>query len=53
MMSAVAEKVDQERAKAAGVNAYFDKADFREGALMSTLQSLLEAADRTTEAQAQ
>jgi chemotaxis protein histidine kinase CheA len=53
MMSAVAEKVDQERAKAAGVNAYFDKADFREGALMSTLQSLLEAADGTTEAQAQ
>ncbi len=53
MMSAVAEKVDQERAKAAGVNAYFDKSDFREGALISTLQSLLESADTGTEAQAQ
>ena len=53
MMSAVAEKDDQERAKSAGVNAYFDKSDFREGALISTLQSLLESADGTTEAQAQ
>lgn len=53
MMSAVAERSDQDRAKAAGVDAYFDKSDFREGALVSTLHSLLERADRGTEAHAQ
>ena len=52
MMSAVAERADQDRAKAAGVDAYFDKSDFREGALVSTLHSLLGAADRDPEAQA-
>ncbi len=52
MMSAVAERSDQDRAKAAGVNAYFDKSDFREGALVSTLHSLLESADRGREARA-
>ena len=51
MMSAVAERADQERARAAGVNAYFDKSDFREGALVSTLHSLLESADKGREAQ--
>ncbi|MBT8217490.1 MAG: response regulator [Acidimicrobiia bacterium] len=53
MMSAVAERADQDRAKAAGVDAYFDKSDFREGALVSTLHSLLERADRGREAHAQ
>lgn len=53
MMSAVADRADQERAKEAGVDAYFDKSDFREGALVSTLHSLLEDADRDREAQAQ
>ncbi|MGI9646966.1 MAG: response regulator, partial [Acidimicrobiia bacterium] len=52
MMSAVAEREDQDRAKVAGVNAYFDKSDFREGALVSTLHSLLESADKGREAQA-
>lgn len=53
MMSAVADRQDQDRARAAGVDAYFDKADFREGALVSTLHSLLEHADRGREARAQ
>jgi len=53
MMSAVADRADQERAKTAGVNAYFDKSDFREGALVSTLHSLLEGADKDREAKAQ
>ena len=52
MMSAVAEREDQDRAKAAGVDVYFDKSDFREGALVSTLHSLLERADKGQEAQA-
>ena len=52
MMSAVAERSDQDRAKAAGVDAYFDKSDFREGALVSTLHSLLERTDRGREARA-
>jgi two-component system chemotaxis sensor kinase CheA len=53
MMSAVADRADQDRARAAGVDAYFDKSDFREGALVSTLHSLLERADREREARAQ
>lgn len=53
MMSAVAERHDQDRARAAGVDAYFDKSDFREGALVSTLHSLLEVADKGREARAQ
>ncbi|RZV47650.1 MAG: hybrid sensor histidine kinase/response regulator [Acidimicrobiia bacterium] len=52
MMSAVAGRSDQDRARAAGVDAYFDKSDFREGALVSTLHSLLEAADKGREANA-
>lgn len=52
MMSAVAARADQDRARAAGVDAYFDKSDFREGALVSTLHSLLERADRGREANA-
>jgi chemotaxis protein histidine kinase CheA len=52
MMSAVAERADQDRAHAAGVDAYFDKSDFREGALVSTLHSLLKPADKGREAHA-
>ncbi len=42
MVSAVAEAGDQSRAYAAGVDAYLDKADFRQGVLASTLRSLLD-----------
>ncbi len=41
MVSAVAEIDDQTRAYAAGVDAYLDKSDFREGALAATLRGLL------------
>jgi two-component system chemotaxis sensor kinase CheA len=44
MLSGVASPEDQERARSAGVDAYFDKADFREGALANTLRRLV--ADR-------
>lgn len=42
MVSAVAKPQDQAQAWSAGVNAYLDKADLRQGALASTLHSLLE-----------
>jgi chemotaxis protein histidine kinase CheA len=42
MLSGVASPEDQERARVAGVDAYFDKADFREGALADTLRSLID-----------
>ncbi len=42
MLSGVAKSEDQERALEAGVNAFFEKADFREGALAAQLRSLLE-----------
>ncbi|MDJ0960285.1 MAG: response regulator [Acidimicrobiia bacterium] len=42
MLSGVADESDRERAAAAGVDAFFDKADFREGALAETLWSLLQ-----------
>lgn len=41
MVSAVASPEDQSAAYAAGVNAYLDKSDFREGVLAITLKSLL------------
>jgi len=41
MLSGVATPEDQIRAQEAGVNAYFDKADFREGVLAATLLSLV------------
>lgn len=41
MLSGVAKTADQERALEAGVNAFFEKADFREGALAAQLRSLL------------
>ncbi|MBT8214965.1 MAG: response regulator, partial [Acidimicrobiia bacterium] len=49
MLSGVATEEDQQRAVAAGADAYFDKADFREGVLAETLQSLV--ASRGTEEQ--
>ncbi len=43
MLSGVATEADQARAQDAGVDTYFDKADFREGALAASLRSLVEA----------
>ncbi|MEE8331127.1 MAG: response regulator [Acidimicrobiia bacterium] len=43
MLSGVATHDDQERARLSGVDAYFDKADFREGALAETLRDLIES----------
>ena len=45
MVSAVATPEDQSAAYAAGVNAYLDKSDFREGVLAATLRSLLGLTD--------
>jgi chemotaxis protein histidine kinase CheA len=41
MVSAVADEQDQARAWSAGVDAYLDKGDLRQGLLATTLQSLL------------
>lgn len=41
MLSGVAKPEDQQRALEAGVNAFFEKADFREGALAAQLRELL------------
>ncbi len=41
MLSGVAKTEDQQRAIEAGVNAFFEKADFREGALAAQLRELL------------
>ncbi len=41
MLSGVAKAEDQQRAIDAGVNAFFEKADFREGALAAQLRELL------------
>jgi CheY-like chemotaxis protein len=41
MLSGVAKAEDQQRAIEAGVNAFFEKADFREGALAAQLRTLL------------
>ncbi len=41
MLSGVAKAEDQQRAIEAGVNAFFEKADFREGALAAQLRELL------------
>jgi len=43
MLSGVAAAEDQARVREAGVNAYFDKNDFREGALAATLVALVNA----------
>jgi chemotaxis protein histidine kinase CheA/CheY-like chemotaxis protein len=44
MLSGVATPEDQERAVAAGVDAFFNKADFREGALAEALRATIESA---------
>jgi len=41
MLSGVASEEDKARSKAAGVDVFFDKADFREGALAETLRGML------------
>ncbi len=41
MLSGVATEEDKARAKDAGVDVFFDKADFREGALAETLREML------------
>ncbi len=41
MLSGVASEDDKARSKAAGVDVFFDKADFREGALAETLRAML------------
>jgi two-component system chemotaxis sensor kinase CheA len=43
MLSGVASEADQARAESAGVDAFFDKADFREGGLAVKLRDLIEA----------
>lgn len=42
MLSGVASEEDRSRAERAGVNAFFDKADFAKGALVETLRELIE-----------
>lgn len=42
MVSAVAREEDRARAEAAGIDAYFEKSDFREGVLASMLKELLD-----------
>lgn len=46
MLSGVATAEDQDRAQRAGVDAFFEKADFREGALAQTLREILGARGR-------
>ena len=41
MLSGVADEADVERAKQAGVDAFFDKSDFREGGLAEKLHALI------------
>ncbi len=41
MISGVADEADRKRAEASGIDAFFEKSDFREGALASMLISLL------------
>ena len=43
MLSGVATQDDQDRAQRAGVDAFFEKADFREGALADALRKMLDA----------
>ncbi len=47
MLSGVATPEDQARAKEAGVDAFFEKADFREGALADTLRKMLDVKRNT------
>ena len=43
MLSGVASEEDRSRAERAGVDAFFDKADFAKGALVETLRALIES----------
>ena len=43
MLSGVASEEDRSRAERAGVDAFFDKADFAKGALVETLRELIES----------
>jgi len=43
MLSGVASEEDRSRAERAGVDAFFDKADFAKGALVETLRGLIES----------
>ncbi len=45
MLSGVATDEDRKRAEEAGVDAFFDKADFREGVLAETLRELIERSE--------
>jgi chemosensory pili system protein ChpA (sensor histidine kinase/response regulator) len=45
MLSGVASEEDQARAESAGVDAFFDKADFREGGLAVRLRELIDEAN--------
>ncbi|MFQ5553822.1 MAG: response regulator [Acidimicrobiia bacterium] len=47
MLSGVATPEDQDRAKRAGVDVFFEKADFREGALADTLRRMLDVKGET------
>jgi len=49
MLSGVASDEDIDRAKKAGVDAFFEKSEFRKGALAETLRSLIEAERLGTE----
>ncbi|MCL1602071.1 MAG: response regulator [Actinomycetia bacterium] len=45
MLSGVASEEDRSRAERAGVDAFFDKADFAKGALVETLRDLIETGE--------
>jgi len=49
MLSGVASEEDRSRAERAGVDAFFDKADFAKGALVQTLRDLIEERDVNAE----
>ncbi len=50
MLSGVASEEDRSRAERAGVDAFFDKADFAKGALVETLRDLIENGGATSSA---
>jgi len=50
MLSGVASDEDRSRAERAGVDAFFDKADFGKGALVETLRGLIETGESKSDA---
>jgi chemotaxis protein histidine kinase CheA len=52
MLSGVASQEDRSRAERAGVDAFFDKADFGKGALVETLRGLIETGESKSDAEA-